>query len=181
MSLLYDKWLKEMTKEDREAYIYKALLDKRRYEDELVRFSINRHNVLKDYLESTQAIRVSDPIPPALQVTLSTPGKDLHKQEVNEIPITNDREGDEAKTGTGKKDGKVRFKSAFKLFKLDHINEVKEKFPEAPFRDRVAVVKKMWKNLSSNEKYLYVKRSRLDKKRFASLSCLLSHLEFGSN
>ena len=60
---------------------------------------------------------------------------------------------------------KLKFKSAFKIYKLDHIAELKELHPDFGFKERMAELKKMWQGLKANEKYLYVKRSRLDKQR----------------
>lgn len=47
---------------------------------------------------------------------------------------------------------KLKFKSAFKLFKLDKIVVVKENNPEAGFRERIKIIKEMWRNLPVPEK-----------------------------
>jgi len=60
---------------------------------------------------------------------------------------------------------KPSHKTAFKLYKLDHIGKIKEEYPEMPFKARMALLKDMWKQLPPNSKYLYVQRSRLDKKK----------------
>lgn len=47
-------------------------------------------------------------------------------------------------------------KSAFKLFKLDNIIRVKNEHPEFGFKERLELLKQMWKDLSRDEKFLYV-------------------------
>ena len=53
-----------------------------------------------------------------------------------------------------------KIKSAFKLFKLDHIVRVKEANPEFGFKERLSLLKDMWKQLPREEKYQYVLASR---------------------
>jgi hypothetical protein len=66
---------------------------------------------------------------------------------------------------SGDKKDKLKFKTAFKLFKLDYVGYVKEKHADLGFKERAEILKNLWKNLSPHSKFLYVKRSRLDKKR----------------
>ena len=61
------------------------------------------------------------------------------------------------------KQGKIKFKSAFKLFKLDKIAEVKKQNPNFDFRERTQFLKNLWKNLIADEKLEYVKSSRVEK------------------
>lgn len=65
----------------------------------------------------------------------------------------------------GSKDSKLKFRTAYKLFKIDYVQYVKEKYPDSGFKERADILKNIWKGLSPHSKYLYVKRSRLDKKR----------------
>ncbi|CAD8118104.1 unnamed protein product [Paramecium sonneborni] len=51
-------------------------------------------------------------------------------------------------------------KSAFKLFKLDHIVEIKKQHPEYGFKERLETLKHMWRNLNKDEKYIYVQKSK---------------------
>ena len=63
------------------------------------------------------------------------------------------------------KEEKVKFKTPFRLFKLDRIEKLKEENPNITFRERVSMMKQMWKDLSPHAKFLYVQRSRLDKEK----------------
>ena len=60
---------------------------------------------------------------------------------------------------------KVKFKTAYRLFKVDHVASVKEEHPNMTFKERANIIKEMWRNLSPHSKYLYMKRSRLDKQK----------------
>lgn len=51
-------------------------------------------------------------------------------------------------------------RSAFKLFKLDHIVAIKSENPEFGFKERLVKLKEMWKLLPRKEKFDYVTRSR---------------------
>jgi len=67
--------------------------------------------------------------------------------------------------GVDSSNQKIKFKTAFKLFKLDHVSQVKQKYPDASFKQRSDILKEMWKGLSQHSKFLYVKRSRLEMKK----------------
>ena len=58
------------------------------------------------------------------------------------------------------KQGKIKFKSVFKLFKLDKIAEVKKYNHNFNFRERIQFLKNLWKNLITDEKLEYFKSSR---------------------
>lgn len=63
------------------------------------------------------------------------------------------------------KSEKVKFKTAYRLFKVDNVASVKEQHPDTTFKERANIIKEMWRNLSPHSKYLYMKRSRLDKQK----------------
>jgi len=68
--------------------------------------------------------------------------------------------------GNEEKEEKIKFKTPFRLFKLDRIEKLKEENPNVTFRERVSMMKQLWKDLSPHAKFLYVQRSRLDKEKY---------------
>ena len=67
------------------------------------------------------------------------------------------------------KEEKLKFKTPFRLFKLDNIVKLKEQHPDITFRERVSMMKDLWKDLSPHAKFLYVQRSRLDKEKYEKI------------
>lgn len=55
---------------------------------------------------------------------------------------------------------------------MDHSQEIKDKFPQNSFKERMIKLKELWKNLSDKEKYFYVKRSKVEKAKYMKLSYL---------
>ena len=86
----------------------------------------------------------------------------MNAYQRNKRRVLNHFYSQKRKFNGGKKE-KLKFKSAFKIFKLDNIAEVKKDHPEYGFKERMACLKSKWSKLKANEKFLYVKRSRLDK------------------
>lgn len=64
-----------------------------------------------------------------------------------------------------KPSGKLKFLSAFRVYRRVNINRVKEAFPEMENKARHEIVKQMWKNVSESERFIYVLKSRADKER----------------
>jgi len=64
-----------------------------------------------------------------------------------------------------KPSGKLKFLSAFRVYRRVNINRVKEAFPQMENKGRHEIVKQMWKRVSESERLIYVLRSRADKER----------------
>lgn len=84
------------------------------------------------------------------------------KKEILEQYWRNVNSGKQQEEG---KPEKVKFKTAYRLFKVDNVASVKEEHPDMTFKERANIIKEMWRNLSPHSKYLYMKRSRLDKQK----------------
>eukprot|EP01017_Pseudomicrothorax_dubius_P012744 TRINITY_DN1539_c0_g1_i3.p1 TRINITY_DN1539_c0_g1~~TRINITY_DN1539_c0_g1_i3.p1 ORF type:complete len:314 (+),score=81.13 TRINITY_DN1539_c0_g1_i3:548-1489(+) len=143
MTKLNTQWFTELSEEDREAYRLKGMLDRQRYRDELIAYNRNRLKVLTEYADGQKK-----------QKETTTPAKQAGAEKE-----------DMENCLSSEKQSKVKFKSAFKFFKLDMIAKVKDEYPTLSFKERVEIIKEQWKRLAAHEKFLYVKRSRLDKKR----------------
>jgi len=61
----------------------------------------------------------------------------------------------------------VKPRKAFSLFKFDQAAKIKEQYPQASFKEKCQIMKKMWKELPSQEKSLYVLRSRLEYQKYS--------------
>lgn len=61
---------------------------------------------------------------------------------------------------------KIKYKSAFKLFKLDKIVQVKMSYHNQNYKERLQLLKDMWKLLKKEEKSIYVQRSRIEKEKY---------------
>lgn len=60
-----------------------------------------------------------------------------------------------------------KYKTPYKLFKMDHSDAIQAEQPDATFKERSGVLKQRWKELPTHSKYLYVQRSYHDRKRWA--------------
>ncbi len=121
-----DAWLRELSKEDKEAWQCKYEENSKAYRKQLNEFRQRKGEILKEYYE---------------KVRMNDWGKNEEKEE------------------------KIKFKTPFRLFKLDRIEKLKEENPNVTFRERVSMMKQLWKDLSPHAKFLYVQRSRLDKEK----------------
>jgi hypothetical protein len=77
----------------------------------------------------------------------------------------------------GKKSLKIKYLSAFRLFRKEIAPKYKEEQPELPPKERIEEIKKKWKALAPDEKMVYVMQSRADKERAIFESRLSNYTE----
>ena len=64
-----------------------------------------------------------------------------------------------------KPSGKLRFMTAYRFFRKDHVPTVKEQNPDLDGKGRQEIIKKLWRDLDDEKKFPYVLMSRADKER----------------
>ena len=141
MKQAHDCWLYETDEEIRNTYFQKYSNNLKDFTLEIAEFHKHREILIQEFAQQKMEESKS-------QET---------KQQNKEINVNEKDDAD--------KKQKVKFHAPFKLFKLDCISKMKEEFPNLTSKERTQKLKSNWKALNSNEKYLYVQRSRLDKQK----------------
>jgi hypothetical protein len=60
---------------------------------------------------------------------------------------------------------KIKFLSAFRIFRKVKAPNVKEEYPNLTGKERQCVIRQMWKDVAGDIKYLFVIKSRLEEEK----------------